>query len=148
VAAACDQQPAILGGEHGSPEIDAGNRPARSFAGSVFPDRDHDCGLAKLLLEAAGDDPDHARMPALPCHKHHGAVALCPGERFGCLADLHLDRTALLIVALQFGGDRLRLGRIFGGEQAHAKVRTADPAAGIDAGPERKSRDRRRSVRA
>ena len=97
-------------------------------------------GRCELLLEPPGDDADHARMPARRRDDRDGAVALraasAPRPR---PADLGLDRAALLVEPVEFGGDRRGLVGILGGEQAHAEVGLADPAAGVDPRAEREA---------
>jgi len=57
----------------------------------------------------------------------------------GLFDDDQFDRTALLVEAVEFGGERLGLGRVSGGEQAHAQVGLADAAAGVDPRTEREA---------
>jgi hypothetical protein len=85
--------------------------------------------------------PEPLPMPSSPRRgdERDGAVRLAGGERLGGLADRGVDRPALLVEPIQFGRDRLGLGRVLGGEQADAEVRLADPAAGVDARAEREA---------
>ena len=96
-------------------------------------------GRPKLLLEPAGDDADHARMPAAAGDDDHGALACACGAARRLLADQHLDRAALLVEPVELGGDGARFLGILGGQQAHAEVGLADPAAGIDPRAEREA---------
>ena len=106
----------------------------------VLAERDDDRRAVQLLLEPAGDDADHARDAS------RGAATMATArlpwraaERLGRLADRRLDRAALLVEPVELGGDRLGLGRILGGEQAHAEIGLADPAAGVDPRAEREA---------
>src|SRR6185295_17320155 len=130
---------AVLRGEHRGAEVDARYRAARTLADAVLAERDDDRRAVQFLLEPAGHDADHAGMPAGRGDERDGAVRLAGGERFGGLADGGFDAPALLVEPVQLGGDGLGLGRILGGEQAHAEVRLADPAAGIDPRAEREA---------
>src|SRR3546814_3391716 len=117
MAAAGDEQAALLGGEHRRAEIDARDRPSRALADAVLVERDDDDGTAHLLLEPAGDDTDHARMPTLTRNDRHRAIALRLAQFLRRLAHQLLDCPALLVVKLQFGGEGARLLWIPGGEQ-------------------------------
>ena len=66
-------------------------------------------------------------------------VGLGFGLLAGLLADDRLDRAALLVEAVELGGDGARFLGVGGGQQAHAEVGLADAAAGIDPGPEREA---------
>ena len=68
-----------------------------------------------------------------------GASAWSCGLRLGLLADQHLDRPALLVEAVELGGDGPRFLGIGRGQQPHAEVRLADPAAGVDPRAEREA---------
>ena len=61
-----------------------------------------------------------------------GAIAWPRGLLLGLLADQHLDRPPFLVQPVELGGDRPRFLGVGGGQQPHAEVRLADPAAGID----------------
>ena len=139
VAAAGDEQPAVLRGKHRRAEIDAGDRAARALAEPVLAERDDDRGPAQPLLQAAGDDADHAGMPAGRGDDRDGAIALRGAQRLRRLADRGLDRAALLVEPVELGGDRRGLVRILGGQQADAEIGLADPAAGVDPRAEREA---------
>ena len=75
VSAPGHDQSCVEGGLHSTPEIDARLRPAGSppdARSGVEADDDH--RLAQPLAHAAGDDADHAGMPALSRHDDHGVV--------------------------------------------------------------------------
>ncbi len=139
MTAAGEEQPAVLRRKHRRAEIDAGDRAARALADPVLADRDDDRRPAGLLLEPPGDDADHARVPAGRGDQDDRAVALGAAQFLGRLAHRGLDRPPFLVEPVELGGDAPRFLRILGGEQAHAEVRLADAAAGIDARAEREA---------
>ena len=57
----------------------------------------------------------------------------------GLLADGHLDPAPLFVQAVELGRDLPRLLGVGRGQQPHAEVRFADPAAGVDPRPEREA---------
>jgi hypothetical protein len=120
-------RPACLGGEHRRAEIDPGDRSARALADPVLAQGDDDRRAAEFLLETAGDDPDHARMPARRRDQDDGAIALGRAKLLGRLADQGLDRSPLLIVELELGGDPARFLDILGGQQPDLRDRTCRP---------------------
>ena len=66
-----------------------------------------------------------------------GASAWESGLVGGGVGDHLLDRAAFLVEAVEFGGDGARFLGVGCGQQAHAEVGLADPAAGIDPRPKR-----------
>ena len=66
---------------------------------------DDDRRPAEAFLEAAGDDPDHALVPAAAHHDDHRRVGLGLGLLRRLLGDQHLDRPALLVEPVELGGD-------------------------------------------
>ncbi len=54
-------------------------------------ERDHHDGAPAALDQARGDDPDHARVPALAGEHVRGALAELAHLRFGLEADAQLD---------------------------------------------------------
>ena len=68
-----------------------------------------------------------------------GASAWLRRLLLGLLADQHLDRPALLVQPVELGGDGPRFLGVGRGQQAHAEVGLADPAAGVDPRPEREA---------
>ena len=86
-----------------------------------------------------------ATMPITPgCQPGAATMATArlpcaAAQRLGRLGHDLLDRAALLVEPVELGGDRGGLVGIFGGEQADAEVRLADPAAGVDPGAEREA---------
>ena len=141
MAAARDQQAGLARGDDRCAQIDPGDRAARAFADAVLigVERDHQRGLAGLLLDPPGDDPDHAGMPAAPGQDQHRAVVLAGDLRFGGFLHRRLDRAAFLVEPRELRGDVARFVGVLGGQQPHAQRRFADPAAGIDPGAERKA---------
>ena len=71
-----------------------------------------------------------------------GASACSRGLRLGLFGDQHLDRPALLVEAVELGGDGPRFLGVGRGQQAHAEVGLADPAAGVDPRAQARSRGR------
>jgi hypothetical protein len=139
VAAAGDQQAAVLGGEHAAPRstplIERPEPlpvPSSSSAMTI-------AGRPKRP-SAAGDDADHAGMPAAPETMIRGASS--PGPRPASprlLGDQHFDRAAFLVEPVELGGDGPRFLGVGRGQQAHAEVGLADPAAGVDPRAEREA---------
>src|SRR5205085_4863251 len=139
VAAAGDQQAAVLGGEDRSAEIDARNRTARTFAGAVLGFGDDDGRAAEAFLETAGDDADYALMPAGSADQDERGIGLCTGLLDRLLGDSHFDCATLFVEAVELGGDGAGFFGIGGGQQAHAEVRFADPPAGVDSRAQRRT---------
>ena len=79
VAAAGDEQAMVLGGEDRGAEVDPADRAARALAAAVLILGDDDRRAAEAFLQAAGDDPDHAGMPAAPRDDHQRRVGLGVG---------------------------------------------------------------------
>ena len=96
-------------------------------------------GRPKRSFDAPGDDADHAGVPAAAHDRDDRRLGLVARLRLGLFGDQHLDRPPLLVQAVELGGDGARFLGVLGREQAHAKVRLAHPAAGIDPGPEREA---------
>ena len=90
-----------------------------------------------FVLQARGDDANHALVPGLGRDQDQGRVL---GRRPRSLArrfqDHGLDRAALAVQVVQPAGDLFGLGGIVGGEQAGAETGLAHPAAGVDPGSE------------
>src|SRR5207244_3029480 len=106
------------------------------LAAAILGLGDNDRRPAETLLDAPGDDTDHALVPA-EAHDRDYRGTVEPGRlRLGLFADQHLDRAAFLIQAVELDGDAARLLGIGGGQQAHAEIGFADTPAGIDPRPE------------
>ena len=140
MAAAVDQQPRLAGGDDRAAEIDAGDRAAGALADRALAlavDR-HDAGRPAIaLLQPAGDDADHAGMPAAGGGEdqagRHARLDLRPLElRDGRGLDLLLDLAALGIVAVQAAGEFAGLDLVLGDEEPGTQPRLPHPAAGID----------------
>jgi hypothetical protein len=90
-----------------------------------------------LLLQAAGDDADHAGMPAFAADDDDACVRLLTKATVGLLhrllLDARLDFLALGILGVKFLGELDGLGAIIGGEQARGCPRITDAAAGVEA---------------
>ena len=101
-------------------------------------------GRPIALLQPRRDQPDDARMPALPRRDHHGALLLDAerGHRlgFGLRQRLLLDHLALAVEPVEFGRHRAGLGWVVFEQQAHAEVGAADATARIDARPEQEAK--------
>src|SRR3546814_6593828 len=83
---------------------------------------DNDGRNAKLFLEAARDDADNARVPALARKDSDGAVMLCRRHGFGRVLYRCLDRPALLLEDIELHGYCAGFFRIFRCQQTDAKV--------------------------
>ena len=64
MATACDQQSSLPRRNDGRAQINACDRPTRSFANAIFVDGNDDGWLARLFLDAASNDANDTRMPA------------------------------------------------------------------------------------
>ena len=116
------------------------DRAARALADAVLAERDDDGRAAELLLEPPGDDADHAGMPARRGDERDRAIALARRQSASAASQTaasiarrsSFSRSSSAAIAARFVG-------ILGGQQPHAEVRLADPAAGIDPRPEREA---------
>ena len=106
----------------------------------VLVERDDDRRAAELLLEPAGDDADHARDASpraatiatarLPCAPRSASAASLTAASIARRSSLSRSSSAAIAA---------RLVRILGGQQAHAEIGLADPAAGVDPRAEREA---------
>src|SRR4029453_1075323 len=64
VAAALEEEARAYGLPHRATEVDARDRPAGTGAKAAGLERDRESGASEALLEAGGDEADHARVPA------------------------------------------------------------------------------------
>ena len=78
VAAAVDQQAGLARGDHRRAEIDAAHRAARALA-ELAVEADDEGRPAVALDQPAGDDADHADMPALALDHQRRRQALASG---------------------------------------------------------------------
>ncbi len=77
----------------------------------------------------------------------HGRAVALRGLFLRLLAYQHLDRAALLVEPVELGGNASRASSgSVRGQQPHAEVRLADPAAGVDPWPEREAEIAARSA--
>ena len=104
MAAAGDEQAAVLRRQHRSAEIDARNRTARALAHAVIAKRDDDGRPMELLLQTAGDDADHARVPALGGEHERVALGVLRHQRLRLETDPRLDVPAFGVDQIEFGG--------------------------------------------
>ncbi len=99
---------------------------------------DHEGRPAVALDQAAGDDADHADVPALALddQRRRQALAVGPVEALDAgdrlLEHLALDGAALGVELVEPDGERAHLVRIVARQQARAEIGLADAAAGID----------------
>ena len=130
--AAVAEQLVGAGGEAGE-EVEARDRAAGAGA-LVAVERDQDRRAVVALGDAGGDDPDHARVPALGGEHVRGRAgrALLGQQRLGLEADAGLDVAAL-------GVDRVELQRDLagplgvGGEQElEAGVGAVEAPGGVE----------------
>ena len=135
VAPAVDQQVRLAGRNHRRPQVDARHRASRSLALAAVRVHGDDQGREVVaVLQPAGDDPDHARVPAFAGGEYQidgpGPRGIDPGLHLGgrLLQHLRLDGPALHVEGIQAPGVFRRLRRIVGGEQPGPQARLADPA--------------------
>ena len=127
------EQPRLARRDDGRAQVDTGDRAARPLADPIFVYGNDDGRLARLFLNAAGDDANHPRVPAFARQQRHGAIMLSGKHGLGLLLHNRFNCAAFLVQAVEFHRDVLRLERVFGNKQPHTKVGFADAAAGIDA---------------
>ena len=136
VAAEALQQ--VAAGEQRRVEIEAGDAPARALA-DVAVEGDEERRPAVALHHARGDDADHAGMPAV-AREHEAGVALQVGDLLDLLERLVEDplvqRLPLDVEPLQPPRQRGGLVRIVGEQEPEPVGRVADPARGVEPGPE------------
>ena len=155
VAAALDEQAALDRHADGMAEIDPGDRAARAGADAVRLEGDGDRRAMEAVLEARGDQPDDAGMPARARRDDH--------RRAVAVADLGLglgDRPPRASPPRSPGARWLRRSSsaamrshsagIVAGKQPGAERGVADPPAGIDARAEHEAEmiGRRRAAEA
>ena len=92
--------------------------------------------LGVPLLQPAGDNPHHARVPAIAADKQEGIVALHDGYGVGGFEDMRLDGLTLAVMAVELDCEPIGFRGIVGGKQPRAEVAAPDAAACIDAGTE------------
>jgi hypothetical protein len=121
MAAAGLQNACLTCGNHGRAQIEARYRTPRPLGQIVRDPRD--AGRAvETLLDAPGDDPDHAGVPCRTAD-HQGRVALSglrlsAAHRIAQNGGLHL--LALAIDRIQHGGKRSRLHGVLAQQQPQA----------------------------
>ncbi len=136
VPAAIDQQPGLPRRDHRRAERHARHRTARSFPHSVRHRDDAGRPLV-AFLEPRRDDADDPGVPALRRREHQsGRLRAGLDRRDRRLQRLGLDRAALAVVGVESRCQLRGFLRVVGGEQPGAEIGGADPAAGIDPGPE------------
>ena len=128
---------------HRAAEIDARDRAAGAGADAARLERDGEGRPSEPLLEARGDEADHAGMPAFGGGDDDGALLLDAERGHGLGLGLRhggeLDRLALAVEAVELGGEARAFGRIVLHEQIDAERGATDAAAGIDARPEQEA---------
>ena len=127
---------------HRAADIDAGDGAPRAGADAARLQRDRESRPAVAFLQPRRDKADDAGMPALPCGDDHRALLLDAerGHRLGLgLRERRLlDRLALAVEPVEFGGHRAGLCGVVFQEQPRAEIGTSDASARIDARPEQK----------
>ena len=137
VAAAVPQQAGLARGDHGSAQVDAGDRAAGALADAVRQ-RDHAGRPGGPLDDAGRDDADDAGMPALAGDEHQrqpfGRLRLRLLQR----GSQHrpFDGPAFGVEAVEPFGEPARFGRIVRRQQLRTEIGPADPPAGIDPRPQ------------
>src|SRR5947209_7097951 len=84
VTAAAVEKPERAGVANDCADIDAGNRTRRTSSLPAF-ESDHECGLAKPVLQSACDDADDSGVPAFVRQQNEWRVALIACGRHGLL---------------------------------------------------------------
>ncbi len=133
-------RPVLDGLAHRAAEVDAGDRTPGAGADAARLERDGEGGPSEPLLQPRGDEADHAGMPAFGGGDDDGALLLGAERGHGLGLGLRqrgkLDRLALAVESVEFGGEARAFGRIVLHEQIDAERGAADAAAGIDARPQ------------
>ena len=139
VAAVADE---VLGAaiERGE-QVEAGDAAARAAAAALRVEGDEHDRPPEALGEARGDDPDHARMPALAGEHQPGRVGDARRAARRARAsprreDLALDLAALAVGALELDRDLLRALGILGEHQLDPGVRPVEAPGRVDPRPE------------
>ena len=114
-----------------SEQVERGYRSARSGAALAVERDEHDRPVV-ALGEARGDDPDHARVPALAGEDVRGALAQLGDLRLGLEQRARLDVPALGVERVELAGDRRRALVVDCQQQLDAGVRALQPAGGVD----------------
>ncbi len=113
-------------------------RRAPSAAVRVESDQDHRAVVA--LDHPRGDDPDHARVPALAREHQPGRLAESLRElgagALGARQHLALDFATLAVDAVELGGDLRRPSLVVGEQQLDPGVGAIEAAGGVDPRPE------------
>ena len=130
--AAVAQQLVGAGGEAGE-EVEARDRAAGARA-LVAVERDQDGRAVVALGDAGGDDPDHARVPALGGEHVRGRAgrALLGQQRLGLEADARLDVAALGVDRVELGGDLAGALAVGGQQELEPGVGAVEPAGGVE----------------
>jgi hypothetical protein len=135
MAAAPAQQTGLLSGNDSGTEVRAGNRSAGTGADTVAKS-DDTSRVIEPLDEAAGDDTDYSRMPALSrSHQHRNAADRNRlhrdlGERFLENGSLNISPRPV--------GEVKTAGHVRGFDSVHARKKAstqsgfADPASGVN----------------
>ena len=100
---------------------------------------DHHHRPATALDQARGDDPDHARVPALPGKHVCRPLAKLRHLRFGLEADALLDLSWLVVGAVELASDLLRPLRVRCQDQLQARIRPIKPPGSVQARRQRKA---------
>ena len=85
-------------------DIDAGNGARRTAPHAAFKTGDKG-RLGETLLQPAGDDADHAGMPALARHQQERRIGLGRGQAMASSRISLLDRLAFAIVQIELRGE-------------------------------------------
>src|ERR1700716_2970007 len=143
MSATFDEDAGAYGSPDGTTKTHARDRTAGAGADAAGLQRNGERRPSEPLLETRGNQPHHAGMPTLgggdddrafvfSAERGHGfGFRLRPGS--------DLDRLALSVEAVEFGGKARALGRIILQEQIDPERGPPDAAAGIDPWPQQKA---------
>ncbi len=117
-------------------QVEPGDAATRAPAPAFAVEGDHDRRPVMALDHARGDDPDHARVPALAGDDdrrrlHHLFRQLSPGG-LGGVCDLALGRPALAVCPTQLIGDLGCPTGVLGEKQLDPGIGPVEPSRGVD----------------
>ena len=99
----------------------------------MFVHGNDDRGLSGFFLNPACDNANDAGVPAFARQQRHRAVVLPGQHSLGLFLHHRFNRASFFVQPIELKRNLLRLRRVLGCEQTHAKVRLAHTAACIDA---------------
>ena len=125
-------------GVQAAEQVEGGDRAAGAGAGLArrlrlgAGQRDHHRGPVVALGDPAGDDPDHARVPALAGEHVRGTIAELRGLRLGLEQDPLLGEAPLGVGGVELARDRVRAVSVLGEHQLDAGVGAVQAPGGVD----------------